>query len=111
MISVHISKLALLLVDRMQSHIFCTESGRFIAQKSAASGTKFGRLLVQKAADLLNQKRPPSGTNLAALLHKIRLVACTKTGRFIAKCSAAFCHYIRPLACTKTGRKAADLLN
>jgi hypothetical protein len=61
-------------------------------------------LLLKKLADLLNQKRPPSGTNSAALLHKIRLLACTKTGRFIAKSSAAFWHYIRPLACTKTGR-------
>src|SRR6266446_1477209 len=107
MISVHSSKLALLLMDRMQSHIFCTESGRFIAQKSATSGTKFGcllvqklaafwhyiqPLLVQKPADLLNQKRLPSGTNFS---------------RFIAKNSAAFWHYIRLLACTKSGRLLA----
>src|SRR6267378_532668 len=69
----------------------CTKTGRFLCNKAAAfwykiqplSGTTFGRLLVQKPADLLNQKRPPSGTNSAALLHKIRLLACTKTGRFI----------------------------
>src|SRR6266699_1629107 len=92
-----------------------TKFGRFIAQNSAAFWHCIRLLLVQKPANLLNQKRPPSGTNSAALLHKIRLLACTKTGRFSCNKAAAFWYKIRPLYCKIFGRlllqKAAHLLN
>jgi hypothetical protein len=64
-------------------------------------------MLVQKPADFLNQKRPPSGTNSAALLHKIRPLACTKTGRFIEPKAAAFWYKFGRLLV----QKPADLLN
>jgi hypothetical protein len=70
---------------------------------SAASGTKFGRFLVQNSAALLPKHRPLLALNSAACLYKKRLPSGTKFGRFIAQKSAPFWHYIQLLACTKSG--------
>src|SRR6267378_2175032 len=85
---------------------------------SAASGTKFGRFLVQNSAGLLPKHRPLLALNSAACLYKKRPPSGTKFGCFIAQTSAAsgtkfgclvvqkaaaLLYKIRPLYCTKIG--------